>query len=61
MKNFFRTEAATCLCPPGLPVCVCGHQPRLRLVTRKPVTPGEAELDANRRSKSAKLRVAERL
>lgn len=61
VKNFFRTEAATCLCPPGLPICICGHQPRLKLVTRKPVTPGDEELAVNRRSKSAKMRVAEKL
>ncbi|MBQ6352230.1 MAG: 16S rRNA (cytosine(1402)-N(4))-methyltransferase RsmH, partial [Lentisphaeria bacterium] len=43
VKNFFRDESTGCLCPPGLPVCRCGHAASLRTVTRKPVVPGDAE------------------
>jgi 16S rRNA (cytosine1402-N4)-methyltransferase len=60
-KQFFRREASDCICPPGLPVCQCGHVARLRLVTRRPVGPTAAEAAANPRSRSAKMRVAERL
>ena len=50
-----------CTCPPDFPVCVCGKKPSLRLVNRKPILPSERELDENPRSRSAKLRVAEKL
>ncbi|MHB1417205.1 MAG: 16S rRNA (cytosine(1402)-N(4))-methyltransferase RsmH [Chloroflexota bacterium] len=61
VKSFMRTEAAGCICPPGLPVCVCGHRPRLALVTKKPIGASPEEQARNPRSRSAKLRVAERL
>ena len=61
VKQFMRREATDCLCPPGLPVCVCGHLATLRLVERKGLRPGEAEIAANPRSRSAIMRVAERL
>jgi 16S rRNA (cytosine1402-N4)-methyltransferase len=61
VKNFFREKAAECLCPPGLPACVCGHVPSLRVLTRKPVTASPEELNVNRRAASAKLRAAEKL
>lgn len=61
VKNFFRREAKDCVCPPGTPVCVCDHRATLKAITRKPVTPSAAEEDSNRRSRSAKLRVAERI
>ncbi|MEE9286271.1 MAG: 16S rRNA (cytosine(1402)-N(4))-methyltransferase RsmH [Dehalococcoidia bacterium] len=60
-KQWFRRESIDCLCPPGLPVCVCGHTPTLRLVTRRVVTPSEEEVKRNPRSRSAKLRIAERI
>jgi len=61
VKRFIARESAACVCPPGLPVCACGQRPRLTRVTRRAVRAGEAEVDANPRSRSAVLRVAERL
>jgi len=61
VKNFMRREAAGCICPPGLPQCVCHHQPRLSLVHKGVIAPSLAEEKANPRSRSAKLRVAERI
>jgi 16S rRNA (cytosine1402-N4)-methyltransferase len=61
VKDFFKGQAAGCICPPGLPQCVCGHEPTMRVLTRRPVTPRAAEVDVNPRSKSAKLRVAVKL
>ena len=60
VKQKLKDFATGCTCPPEFPVCVCGRTPRMRLVTRKPVTAGEAELQENPRSRSAKLRVAEK-
>jgi 16S rRNA (cytosine1402-N4)-methyltransferase len=60
VKRFFAAEARGCVCPPELPVCVCGREPRLRLVTRKAVRPTPQEIAANPRSASARLRVAAR-
>ena len=60
VKRFVAREAADCVCPPGLPVCVCGHRPRLRKLTGA-VKPGPAEVAANPRARSAVLRAAERL
>ena len=61
VKNFLRRESARCLCPPGLPQCICHHTPRLRLISRGALIPSPAETSANPRSRSAKMRIAERL
>ncbi len=61
VKESFRTAATGCNCPKELPVCICGRVPRFKLVTRKPITAGEAEVAANPRSRSAKLRVVEKI
>lgn len=61
VKQFMQREARDCLCPPEILICQCGHRASLRLVTRKPVEPAADEIARNPRSRSAKLRVAERL
>ena len=61
VKNIFRTCENPCICPPGFPVCTCGRKPKGRVITRKPIVPGEEELKENSRAKSAKLRVFERI
>jgi 16S rRNA (cytosine1402-N4)-methyltransferase len=57
-KRFFAAEARGCVCPPDLPVCVCGREPRVRLLTKKAVRPSPAEIAENVRSASARLRAA---
>ena len=60
VKNRFRENENPCTCPREFPVCVCGKKSKGRVITRKPILPGEIELEENPRSKSAKLRVFER-
>ena len=60
-KQFMRDAASSCLCPPGTPMCRCGHEPTLKLISRKVIKPTSLETESNPRSRSAKLRVAERL
>ncbi len=61
VKEFIRQQVAGCICPPGLPICRCGFEAKLRMLTRKPVTADEHELGRNPRARSAKLRAAERI
>jgi 16S rRNA (cytosine1402-N4)-methyltransferase len=61
VKEFFRRESQGCLCPPSVPVCVCGHKPKLKIVTKKAVQSSPGEIQANPRSRSAKMRVAEKI
>ena len=60
VKNLYSTAERPCTCPPSFPVCVCGRKSKGRVITRKPVLPGEKELEENLRSRSAKLRVFEK-
>ena len=60
VKETFAELAAGCVCPKDLPVCVCGRRPEIKLITKKPLTPGAEELAANGRSHSAKLRIVEK-
>ena len=61
VKDFLRREARDCICPPDTPVCICGHKATLRPVTRGALRPHPAEVAVNPRSRSARLRAAERL
>jgi 16S rRNA (cytosine1402-N4)-methyltransferase len=61
VKHFFRRESQDCLCPPRQPVCTCGHKATLIEITRRPLTPSPDEIAGNPRSRSARLRVAERV
>ena len=61
VKRFLQAERRGCICPPEAPVCVCGHEPRLRLLSPKGLVPTAAELTANPRARSARLRAAERI
>lgn len=61
VKRFLQAERRGCTCPTEVPVCVCGRQPRLRLLSPKGLVPGEAEITANPRARSARLRAAERM
>ena len=61
IKKTMQELATGCTCPPNFPVCVCGKKPKMKLISRKPIVPGEAELTENPRARSAKLRVAEKL
>jgi 16S rRNA (cytosine1402-N4)-methyltransferase len=61
VKKFLQRESRDCICPPSFPVCRCEHHASLRAITGRPVCPSEAEIRANPRSRSAKLRIAERL
>lgn len=61
VKDFFKYESLNCICPVDAPVCTCGKVKRLKIITKKPLTPSENEIKDNKRSRSAKLRVAERV
>jgi 16S rRNA (cytosine1402-N4)-methyltransferase len=61
VKEYFVAQAKGCVCPPDFPTCVCGKLPALKILTKKPIIAGEAEIELNSRSKSAKLRAVEKL
>ncbi len=61
VKQFMQRESKDCICPPGMPTCVCQHVPSLRLINKKVIAPSPAEIRLNPRSRSAKLRAAERI
>ena len=61
VKNLFRRLSDPCTCPKSFPVCVCGKKPTARLITRRPITASDGELEANPRARSASLRIAEKL
>jgi len=61
VKSLFREESTNCICPSAQPVCTCSHRARLKLLNRRSIRPGDEEQDLNRRSRSARMRVAEKL
>lgn len=61
VKEYFRKESKDCICPPRQPICTCGHKARIHEVNRKPIYPTSAEISRNPRSRSAKLRIAEKI
>lgn len=61
VKNKFKELKNPCICPPDIPICVCGRKPKIEIITRKPIGPSEDEISINPRSRSAKLRVAEKI
>lgn len=61
VKLAFKDKATGCICPPSFPRCVCGHEPEIKIITKKPIVAGEVELYENSRSACAKLRIAEKL
>jgi len=61
VKDAFRKQSGVCLCPPKLPVCVCGARRALIVLTRRPIRPKESEIRSNPRSRSARLRAAEKI
>jgi len=61
VKQFLQKESRGCICPPGTPACICGHTPSVRLINKKVISPSATEIERNPRSRSAKLRAAERI
>ena len=61
VKEYLNRESRDCICPPRTPACICGHKATLRLIDKKPIVPSPAEIEVNPRSRSAKMRVAERI
>ncbi len=61
VKQFFKEQAQGCICPPNFPICLCGQVPRIKIVTKKPIIAGKEEREKNPRSRSAKLRVIQKI
>ena len=61
VKTAMSEAAKGCSCPPNFPVCVCGRKPQAKIITRKPIVSGDAELEQNPRARRAKLRICEKL
>ena len=61
VKNVFSSLATGCTCPKEFPVCVCNNKPKGKIITRKPIIPSDKEIEENKRSKSSKLRVIEKI
>jgi len=61
VKTFLRREARDCICPPEIPVCICGHHAQVRILTPRPLAPSPEEIARNPRARSARLRIAERI
>lgn len=61
VKNLFKDLNKTCICPPELPICVCDKEREINIITRKPIVPSDKEIKENRRSRSSKLRIAEKI
>lgn len=61
VKQAYQKLAEGCTCPKNFPVCVCGNKPKIKIITKKPIVPSETELEENPRSRSAKLRIAEKI
>jgi 16S rRNA (cytosine1402-N4)-methyltransferase len=61
VKNFFKEEEKSCICPPQFPICQCNKVQTLKTLTKKPIIPAEEEIEINQRSRSAKMRIAEKI
>ena len=61
VKNFFKKQSSECICPPRSPLCTCKHEKTIKIITKKPIVPSKNEINNNSRSRSAKLRIAERI
>ena len=61
IKQFFKYEEKSCICPSNFPVCICDKKSRLKIVNKKPIIPTEDEIETNPQSRSAKLRIAEKV
>ena len=61
VKEFFRYKEKDCVCPPDFPQCVCAKQSELQIITKRPLKPGMQEVKSNPRSRSAKMRIAEKI
>ena len=61
VKDFFKYESLVCICPPEAPICTCGKVKRLNILSKKPIIPSYSEIKINKRARSAKMRIAERI